>query len=69
MYFIWLCALVGYENNSMHIVIIYSRLTNKCHDIYILLYTYLYKTNILMHILFKSDIKCDNNFTTIYTIG
>ena len=68
MYFICLCALVGYDNNSMHIVINYSRLANKCM-IYKLLYTYLYKTNILMHILFKSDIKCDNNFTTIYTIG
>ena len=33
MYFIWLYALVGYENNSMHIVIIYIRLANKCHDI------------------------------------
>ena len=32
-YFIWLYALVGYENNSMNIVIIYSRLANKCPDI------------------------------------
>ena len=33
MYFIWLYALVGYENNSMNIVIIYNRLANKFHVI------------------------------------
>ena len=33
MFFIWLYALVGYDNSSMNIVIIYNRLANKCHDI------------------------------------
>ena len=33
MYFIWLYALVGYDNNSMNIIIIYNRLANKCHVI------------------------------------
>ena len=33
MYFIWLYALVGYENNFKNIAIIYNRQANKCHVI------------------------------------
>ena len=37
-YFILLYVLVGYENHSMNIVIIYRRLANKCHDICTIVY-------------------------------